>query len=55
MKLPELKNKFRNKYVIRIVAGVLVVAVVGSSATAYNVYAAKKPATGTAVMTSRVI
>lgn len=48
MKLPELKNKFRNKYVIRIVAGVLVVAVVGSSATAYNVYAAKKPATETA-------
>lgn len=48
MKLAELKSKFRNKYVIRIVAGVLVVAVVGSSATAYNVYAAKKPATETA-------
>lgn len=48
MKLAELKSKFRNKYVIRIVAGVLVVAVVGSSATAYNVYAAKKPAAETA-------
>ncbi|MCM1257330.1 MAG: hypothetical protein NC307_05715 [Roseburia sp.] len=47
MKLAELKSKFKNKYVIRIVAGVLVVAVVGSSATAYNVYAAKKPATET--------
>lgn len=41
MKLPELKNRFKNKYMIRIIAGVLTVAVVGSSATVYNVYAAK--------------
>lgn len=30
MKLPELKNKFRNKYSIRIVSGVLVVAMAGT-------------------------
>ncbi len=48
MKLAELKNKFKNKYVIRIVAGVLVVAVLGSSATAYTVYGAKKTAVETA-------
>jgi len=41
MKLAELKNKFKNKFIIRIVAGVLIVAVLGSGATAYNVYAAK--------------
>lgn len=41
MKLAELKSRFKNKYVIRIIACVLVVAVVGSSATVYNVYAAK--------------
>lgn len=45
MKLAELKEKFHKKYVIRIVAGVLTVALVGgSSATAYNVYAAKTTA-----------
>lgn len=44
MKLAELKSKFRNKYVIRIVAGVLIVTVLGSSATAYTVYGAKKTA-----------
>lgn len=48
MKLAELKSKFRNKYVIRIVAGVLTVAVLGSSATAYTVYGAKKTAAETA-------
>lgn len=41
MKLAELKNKFKNKYIIRVVAGVLIVAVLVSGATAYNVYAAK--------------
>ncbi len=30
MKLPELKKKFTNKYAIRIVAGVLTVALLGS-------------------------
>ncbi len=48
MKLAELKSKFKNKYVIRIVAGVLTVAVLGSSATAYTVYGAKKTAVETA-------
>ncbi len=48
MKLAELKSKFKNKYVIRIVAGVLTVAVLGSSATAYTVYGAKKTAVDTA-------
>ena len=48
MKLAELKSKFKNKYVIRIVAGVLAVAVLGSSATAYTVYGAKKTAVDTA-------
>lgn len=47
MKLAELKNRFKNRYVIRIIAGVLTVAVVGSSATAYNVYAAKNTDTQT--------
>lgn len=41
MKLAELKEKFKNRYVIRIIAGVLTVALIGSSATVYNVYAAK--------------
>ena len=41
MKLPELKAKFKNKYVIRIVAGVLVVAMVGTGASVSSVYAAK--------------
>lgn len=41
MKLPELKTKFKNKYVIRIIAGVLVVAMVGTGASALSVQAAK--------------
>lgn len=41
MKFAELKNRFKNKYMIRIVAGVLTVVVIGSSTAVYNVYAAK--------------
>ena len=41
MKLPELKNRFKSKYAIRIVAGVLVVALVGTNLASSNVYAAK--------------
>ncbi len=41
MKLAELKEKFKNKYLIRIVAGVLIVTMAGSGAAAGNVYAAK--------------
>ena len=41
MKLPELKKQFKNKYAIRIIAGVLVVALVGTGTSAYTVSAAK--------------
>lgn len=41
MKLPELKNKFKNKYAIRIVAGVLIVALAGTGVSSYSVSAAK--------------
>lgn len=36
MKLPELKKHFQNKYVIRIIAGVLVVTMVGTGASVYG-------------------
>ena len=55
MKLAELKNRFKNKYMIRIVAGVLTVAVVSSSATVYNVYAAKSTKTETVESTETKI
>ena len=42
MKLPELKKKFRNRYAIKIVAGVLTVALLGSSMTAVAVQADQK-------------
>ena len=29
MKLPELKNRLKNKYIVRVVAGVLTIALVG--------------------------
>lgn len=41
MKLPELKRRFKNKYVIRIAAGVLTVAVAGGSFGVYTVQAEK--------------
>ena len=41
MKLAELKEKFKNKYVIRMIAGVLTIAMIGSASTVTNVYAAK--------------
>lgn len=44
MKLAELKRRFKNKYMIRIVAGVLTVAVLGSTTAAYTVYAARSSA-----------
>lgn len=53
MKLAELKNRFKNRYMIRIVAGVLTVAVIGSSATAYTVYAAKSTKTEAATETTK--
>lgn len=41
MKLPELKNRLRNKYVVRVAAGVLTIALVGSGVGTYTVKAAK--------------
>lgn len=42
MKLPELKERLKNKYVVRIVAGVLVIALAGTAVgTTYTVKAAK--------------
>lgn len=41
MKLPELKKRFNKKFVIRIATGVLMVSLVGTSFSAYTVYAAK--------------
>ena len=41
MKLPELKKRFTRKYVIRIIAGVLVVGMVGTGGSTANVFAAK--------------
>ena len=42
MKLSELKTRLKNKYVVRIVAGVLPVALLGSSMTAVAVQADQK-------------
>jgi hypothetical protein len=50
MKLAELKEKFKNKYLIRIVAGVLIVTMAGSGAAAGNVYAAKNTKTEICLM-----
>lgn len=41
MKLPELKRRLANKYSVRIVAGVLTIAMFGSSLGVYTVYADK--------------
>ena len=37
MKLPELKSKFKNRYAIRIIAGVLVVTLVATGSSVYSV------------------
>lgn len=41
MKFSELKNKFKNKYAIRVIAGVLMVAMLGTSYGVWQVNAAK--------------
>ena len=41
MKLPELKSKFKNRYAIRIIAGVLVVTLVATGSSVYSVNAAQ--------------
>lgn len=45
MKLPELKTKFKNKYKIRIVSGVLIVALVGGTVSVSQVKAEKVEST----------
>lgn len=47
MKLPELKRRFKNKYMIRIAAGVLVVTMAATGVSAYSVQAAKSEKTET--------
>ena len=44
MKFSELKSKFKNKYVMRVIAGVLCIAVLGAGYGTYKVSAAKVPA-----------
>lgn len=41
MKLPELKNRLKNKYVVKVVAGVLTIALVGGCVGTYTVKAEK--------------
>ena len=41
MKLPELKEKLKSKYIVRVVAGVLTIALVGTGIGATAVYAEK--------------
>lgn len=43
MKFTELKNRFKNKFTIRVIAGVLMVAVLGTGYGAWQVTAAKAP------------
>ncbi len=42
MKLSELKKKFRNRYAIQVYAGVLIVALLGTSMTAVAVQPYRK-------------
>ena len=44
MKFSELKSRFKNKYVMRVIAGVLCIAVLGGGYGTYRVSAAKVPA-----------
>ena len=41
MKLPELKEKLKSKYIVRVVAGVLTIALVGTGIGATAVFAEK--------------
>jgi putative membrane protein len=49
MKLPELKRRFKNRYAIRIIAGVLTVTLLGSGMTAVAVKAGQRTGTPAAV------
>ena len=46
MKLPELKEKLKSKYIVRVVAGVLTIALVGTGIGATAVFAEKNSTTG---------
>lgn len=48
MKLPELKEKLKSKYIVRVVAGVLTIALVGTGIGATAVFAEKNSTAGTA-------
>lgn len=48
MKLPELKEKLKSKYIVRVVAGVLTIALVGTGIGATAVFAEKNSTTVTA-------
>lgn len=48
MKLPELKEKLKNKYIVRVVAGVLTIALVGTGIGATAVFAEKNSTAVTA-------
>lgn len=41
MKLQELKNKFKSKFAVRVIAGVLTITMLATGASVYNVYAEK--------------
>ena len=45
MKLPELKERLKNKYIVRVVAGVLTIALVGTGIGATAVFADKNNST----------
>ena len=45
MKLPELKEKLKSKYIVRVVAGVLTIALVGTGIGATAVFAEKNSST----------
>ena len=48
MKLPELKEKLKSKYIVRVVAGVLTIALVGTGIGATAVFAEKNSTAVTA-------
>lgn len=53
MKFAELKNRFKNKYAIRVLAGVLTVALLGGSYGVWHVQAAKQEPAGSEVSTEQ--
>lgn len=54
MKLSELKNRFSKRFAIKVIAGVLVVSLIGGSAFGYNVYAQKNTSATEAVTETEI-